>query len=94
MCIEEEKACNEDFNISTDVSTTVLELAALIWKKINGDVPFRFVSDPPFKYDVQKRVPSVEKARQVLGFEARTSLSTALDEIIPWVREQIELGGI
>jgi nucleoside-diphosphate-sugar epimerase len=94
MCVEDGKACNEDFNISTDVSTTVLELAELIWKKINGDVPFRFVSDPPFKYDVQKRVPSVEKARQVLGFEAKTSLSTALDEIIPWVREQIELGGI
>jgi nucleoside-diphosphate-sugar epimerase len=94
MCIEDETACNEDFNISTDVSTTVLELAELIWKKINGDVPFRFVSDPPFKYDVQKRVPSVEKARHMLGFEAKTSLGNALDEIIPWVREQIELGGI
>lgn len=94
LCIESEKAINEDFNLSTPVSTTVLELARLIWKKVNGDRPFRYVSDPPFKYDVQKRVPSVEKAKRILGFEAKTSLNEALDEIIPWVKKQIEIGGI
>jgi UDP-glucose 4-epimerase len=94
LCIESEKAINDDFNLSTSVSTTVLELAQLIWKKINGDKPFRYVSDPPFKYDVQKRVPSVEKAKRILGFEAKTSLSDALNEIIPWIKKQIEIGGI
>jgi nucleoside-diphosphate-sugar epimerase len=93
-CIESEKAINEDFNLSTPVSTTVLELVELIWKKINGDKPFRYVSDPPFQYDVQKRIPSVEKAKRILGFEATTSLSDALDNIIPWVKKQIEIGGI
>lgn len=94
LCVENEKAVNEDFNLSTSVSTTVKELAELIWKKINPGKPFRFVSDPPFKYDVRKRVPSVEKAKRVLGFEARTMLSEALDEIIPWIKKQIETGGI
>lgn len=94
LCIESEKAINEDFNLSTPISTTVLELAKLIWKKINGDKPFRYVSDPPFKYDVQKRIPSVEKAKRILGFEANTSLSDALDEVIPWIKKQIEIGGI
>ena len=94
LCIESEKAINEDFNLSTAVSTSVLELAELIWKKINGNKPFRYISDPPFKYDVQKRVPNVEKAKRILGFEARTSLSAALDEIIPWIKRQIEMGGI
>jgi len=75
LCIESEKAINEDFNLSTPVSTTVLELAKLIWQKINGDKQFRYVSDPPFKYDVQKRVPSVKKTKRVLAFEAKTSLS-------------------
>ena len=93
-CIENEKALNEDFNLSTPESTTVLELAELIWRKINGDKPFRFVSDPAFEYDVQKRVPSVEKAKAVLGYKAETALSDALDEIIPWIRQQIEIGGI
>jgi len=94
FCIEKETAINEDFNLSTPVSTTVLELSKMIWEKINPNIPFRYVSDKPFSYDVQKRVPSVSKAKRVLGFEARTELSTALDEIIPWITEQIKLGGI
>ncbi len=94
LCIENERAVNEDFNLSTPVSTTVLELAQLIWKKINGEKAFHYVSDAPFVYDVQKRVPSVEKAKRVLGFEAKTSLDNALDEIIPWIKQQIEIGGI
>ena len=94
LCIESEKAINEDFNLSTSASTTVLELAALIWKKINGDNLFRYVSDPPFKYDVQRRVPDVNKAKKILGFETKTSLSDALDEIIPWIKKQIKSGGI
>jgi nucleoside-diphosphate-sugar epimerase len=94
ICIESDKAVNEDFNLSTPVSTTVLELAQLIWKKINAEKPFRYVCDKPFEYDVQKRVPSVEKAKRILGFEAKTSLDEALDEVIPWIRNQIEVGGI
>lgn len=94
LCIENDKAINEDFNLSTEVSTTVLELAGLIWQKVRGDKPFKYISEEPFKYDVQKRIPSVEKARSILGFEATTSLSNSLDEIIPWIQEQISLGGI
>ena len=94
MCIENEKAINESFNLSSSVSTTVLELVQLIWKKIKPDKPIRYVCDPPYKYDVQKRIPSVEKAKRILGFEAKVSLSDALDEIVPWVKKQIEIGGI
>ncbi len=93
-CIESDKAVNEDFNLSTPVSTSVLELARMIWEKIRKDQPFRYVCDDPFKYDVQKRVPDVTKAKRVLGFEARTSLSEALDEVIPWIENQIRVGGI
>lgn len=94
VCIENEKAINNDFNISTAESTTVKELASLIWKKINGDKPLTFISDTPYQYDVQKRVPSVEKAKNILGFEAKTTLSEMLDEVIPWIKEQIEFGNI
>lgn len=94
ICIENEKAINNNFNISTSVSTSVLELAQLIWEKINGDRPFKYLSDEPFKYDVQKRVPDVAKAKNILGFEAETSLDKSLDEVIPWIKKEIELGGI
>ena len=94
LCIESENAVNEDFNLSTPVSTTVTELATMIWQKINGDKPLTFVHDTPYEYDVQKRVPSVEKAKRLLGFEADTDLSTTLDEVIPWITHQIDIGNI
>lgn len=94
LCMEHPRAMNEDFNLSSKTSTSVLELARIIWKKIRGDVPFRWVRDAPFPHDVGKRVPCVRKAREILGFEANTTLDQALDEIIPWVREQIATGGI
>jgi UDP-glucose 4-epimerase len=91
--MEHPAATNDDFNLSTAESTTVLDLAGLIWHKINGpDRPFRVVSDDPFEYDVQRRVPSVEKAERILGFRASTSLDSMLDEVIPWIRQAMAEG--
>ena len=89
-CIEHPAALNEDFNLSTPVPTTVLELGHLIWQKVNnGDRPFRYVSDPPYEYDVQMRSPDVSKAERLLGYRAETTLSQILDEVIPWIKEQV-----
>jgi UDP-glucose 4-epimerase len=94
LCIEKPEAVNEDFNLSTDVSTTVLELAEMVWTKLRPGEPFRYTSDPPYPYDVQKRVPATEKAARVLGFRAATPLGEVLDAVIPWVRQQVEYGNI
>ncbi|HEV2032603.1 MAG TPA: NAD(P)-dependent oxidoreductase [Candidatus Dormibacteraeota bacterium] len=95
FAIEAEKALNEDFNLSTADSTTVRDLAALIWRKVHGpDHPLRLASDPPYEHDVQMRVPDVRKAREVLGFEATTTLDEMLDEVIPWIRDEIKAGNI
>ena len=93
LAMESEAAVNEDFNLSTAQSTTVLELAETLWHKINGpDREFRYVSDPAFEHDVQMRVPDVRKAREVLGYEATTTLDQMLDEVIPWIRGEVEAG--
>jgi len=95
LAIESERALNEDFNLSTARSTTVRELAEIVWRKIQGkDRPLRVVSDRPYEHDVQMRVPDVAKARDVLGFEATTPLEEVLDEVIPWIRDEIEAGRI
>ncbi len=95
FCVEKKEALNNDFNISTPTSTTVLELAETIWKKIKGkNAPFNYVSEKPFKYDVQKRITSTEKAKKILGYEAKTSLNEMLDEVIPWIVEQIKNNNI
>ncbi len=93
LAMESDAAVNEDVNLSTDASTTVLELATAIWHKVHGaEREFRFVSDPPFEHDVQMRVPDVRKARELLSFEATTPLDTMLDEVIPWIRGEVDAG--
>jgi UDP-glucose 4-epimerase len=93
LAMESEATLNEDLNLSTAESTTVLDLARTIWRKIHGpDREFRYVSDPPFEHDVQMRVPDVRKARDLIGFEATTTLDAMLHEVIPWIRSEIEAG--
>jgi UDP-glucose 4-epimerase len=95
VAMESEQAVNEDFNLSTARSTTVRELAEIVWRKVHGpDKPLQLVSDAPYEHDVQMRVPDVRKAREVLGFEATTPLEDVLDEVIPWIREEISAGRI
>jgi nucleoside-diphosphate-sugar epimerase len=95
VCLEHPDARNDDFNLSTARSTTVMELAELIWHKVKGpDVPLRVVHDEPFEHDVQRRVPDVRKAKRVLGFEATTSLGEMLDEVIPWIEAELSAGRI
>jgi nucleoside-diphosphate-sugar epimerase len=95
LSLEHEGAYNNDFNISTAEGHNVVELAEVIWRKIKGpDVPLRVINDPGFEHDVQKRVPDVSKAKEVLGFEATTTLSEMLDEVIPWIKNAVDEGTI
>jgi UDP-glucose 4-epimerase len=95
LAMEHPAAAYEDFNLSTAESTTVLQLAELIWRKVKGDgEPLRLVHDEPFEYDVRRRVPATEKASRILGFEATTSLDEMLDEVIPWIADAIKSGKI
>ena len=94
VAMESENALNEDFNLSTAESTTVLELVKAVWKKINPNESLSIVSDPGFEYDVAKRIPSVEKAHKLLGFSATTTLDEMLDIVLPWIANAIDNGSI
>jgi nucleoside-diphosphate-sugar epimerase len=94
LAMESAAAVNEDFNLSTAQSTTVSDLAATIWRKVQRDRPLSFVHDAPYPHDVQMRVPDVRKAREVFAFEATTTLDQMLDEVIPWIREEVETGAL
>ena len=87
MLLDHENAKNDDFNLSTSESTSVLDLAEKIWKKLKPDKEFKYISTDPYEYDVQKRIPSTEKAKNLLGFEADTSLDEMLDIVIPWIKD-------
>jgi nucleoside-diphosphate-sugar epimerase len=91
--MEHPAALNDDFNLSTPHGHTVQQLAEVIWRKLKGpDVPLTLAHDVAYEYDVQRRVPSTEKAKRVLGYEATTSLETMLDEVIPWIEKAVADG--
>jgi nucleoside-diphosphate-sugar epimerase len=95
VTLDHPEALNNDFNISTPTGHTVTELAEVIWRKVKGaDVPLRLAHDEAFEFDVQKRVPDVTKAKEVLGFEATTGLEEMLDEVIPWIENAVADGTI
>jgi UDP-glucose 4-epimerase len=89
--LENDKSLNNDYNLSTNRVTTVIELAKIIFKLIHGSLEeFSYYSEDPFEYDVQKRIPDVSKASRELGFDAVTSLEDMLEEVIPWIKNAIE----
>lgn len=92
--LESNKAINETFNISTSRSTSVIELANLVWEVINPTQDFNYESDQPFEYDVQKRIPDTTKAKNILNFEAQISLEDSVSEVVAWVRDAIVRGEI
>jgi len=91
-CMSQDAAYNDDFNISTPESTSVRELVEVIWRMMKGDAPLTIVHDDAYEYDVQKRIPDVSKAREILGFECDTTLEQMLSEVIPWVTQAVSDG--
>jgi UDP-glucose 4-epimerase len=85
---------NEDFNISAADERTVLEIARVVWEACGKD-PEEFEVEhlPSFDVDVQRRWPSVAKARRLLGWQARIGLDEGIAGTTEWVREQVALRG-
>jgi UDP-glucose 4-epimerase len=78
---------NEDFNISASEELTVAELARIIWEACGNDPEeFELGHLPSFPVDVERRWPSVEKARRLLGWEARIDLRDGIAETVEWLR--------
>jgi nucleoside-diphosphate-sugar epimerase len=80
---------NEDFNISNDEEMTVAEIARVIWEECGQDpAEFELEHLPSFEVDVQRRWPSVEKARQLIGFETKIGVREGVRQTAAWLREQ------
>jgi len=80
---------NEDFNISASEELTIEEIARLIWVACGEDsAEFALEHRPSFEVDVQRRWPSVRKAKELLGWEAATELRDGLALTVEWLRAQ------
>ena len=80
-------ALNEDFNISAAEELTVAEIARASGRPAAGR-PRSSSSSTCRRYpvDVQRRWPSVEKARRLLGWEAQVDLADGVARTAEWLR--------
>jgi UDP-glucose 4-epimerase len=83
-------AVGEVFNIGSGNEMSIRQLAHEICRQIGNDpvfefIPFEDAYGPAFQ-DIYRRVPSIEKARRLLGFEPRVSLIDGLSKTIEWAR--------
>jgi UDP-glucose 4-epimerase len=85
LALEHPNAVGESFNIGNARSAvTIYDLARRI-KRLTG-CPGEIVFRPLHYTDVELRIPNVDKARDLLGFEARVELDEGLERTIAWYR--------
>jgi UDP-glucose 4-epimerase len=88
LALEHPNAVGESFNIGNARSAvTIYDLAQRI-KRLTlcpGEIVFR-----PLHYtDVELRIPNVDKARDLLGFEAGVELDDGLARTVAWYRSRL-----
>jgi nucleoside-diphosphate-sugar epimerase len=83
-------ALHEDFNISAAEELTVAEIARIVWAACGRDpAAFELEHLPTFAVDVERRWPSVEKARRLLGWEARIGVRDGIAQTVDWLRGRL-----
>jgi nucleoside-diphosphate-sugar epimerase len=87
-CLERPEAVGQAFNIGNPRSAvTIYDLAQRIKRlmRYDGETVFQ-----PLHYaDVELRIPNVEKARELLGWEPQVELDDGLAKTIAWYRERL-----
>jgi nucleoside-diphosphate-sugar epimerase len=87
LCLEKPEAVGQAFNIGNPRSVcTIYNLARQIIAI--GGSRSSLVSVPWNSADVELRIPNIDKARRLLGFEPKVDLEEGLARTIDWYRKQ------
>ena len=88
LALEHPAAVGESFNIGNARSAVTIHDLATRIKRLTG-CPGEIVFQPLHYTDVELRIPNIEKAKQLLGFEAKVELDDGLGRTIAWYREHL-----
>lgn len=89
-CIEDEKAIGHSFNLGNARAViTILGLAQSVCRTLKSDS--KIVFDPPLSADIAIRIPSVEKAMNILGFKAKVDLDEGIMRTAEWFKSNPSL---
>ena len=85
-----QEAIGEEFNLASGRETRIVDLANAI-NSLTGN-PSGVVFVERRKWDTKsRRFAAIEKARRLLGYQPRTSLSEGLSRTIAWFREHWDI---
>ena len=84
---EIQKVKGEAFNVGTGVKTTIRDLTNLIMKEYGIANPPEFGSMPNRNWDVTDWYSNSEKAKSLLGWEAKIGLAEGILGVASWQKE-------
>lgn len=88
LCLEKEEAIGEVFNIGNPRGTiTILGLAEKVIQLARSSS--QIIHVPKTYADVDLRIPSIEKAKNLLGFEPKVDLNEGLKRTIEWYKGKV-----
>src|SRR3954453_6167189 len=86
-CLERPEAVGHAFNIGNPRSAvTIYDLPQRV-RRLTG-CPGEIVFQPLHYADVELRIPNVEKAKELLGWQPQVELDEGLERTIAWYREK------
>jgi UDP-glucose 4-epimerase len=84
-CIEDPKAMGQSFNIGNSRAViTILGLAQTVCRVLKSDS--KIIFEPPLSADIAIRIPSVDKATELLGFKAKIDLEEGILKTADWIK--------
>ena len=87
-CIENPKAIGQSFNIGNARAViTILGLAQTISRVLNSKS--KIIFDKPLSADIAIRIPSVDKTRNELGFNAKIDLEEGILKTTNWISKNM-----
>jgi len=87
-CIENPDAIGESFNIgNARAVTTIYGLAEIIIRVLESKS--KIIFKPALSADIELRIPSVQKAFDILGFKAKVNLDEGILKTSEWIKKNL-----
>lgn len=87
-CIEDPNAIGQSFNIGNSRAViTILGLAQTVCRVLKSES--KIIHYPALSADIAIRIPSVDKAFEILGFKAKVDLEEGIKKTADWIATKI-----
>jgi UDP-glucose 4-epimerase len=86
LCIHNNNAVGETFNVSGNEEIEIKHVLELIWDLTGHTQELKITNLPAFPHDVQRRYPSNKKIKERIGWEPKIDFVIGLRETIEYIQ--------